>query len=468
LRAPCPILLLILSSMVMVVGSGALASHPLTAYLVAGKDQVTPDPADPSVTPTAAPQPPVDDLEAQMLSLLNDERETAGLAPLQDQPWAHSIAREHSQQMAGAGDIWHDTAGYMGQGHRVLGATVLGENVSMDKTLEANDARLFASPGHHQNIVDPRFNYVGIGIALDANGWVYVTQDFSDIPHGVVAQSVKPAAAPAPVQPASAPAASSPVPAPAPVPPKPPAPTLSPQAAAPPAPVPPAPAVAAPVLAAPAPGRVPTAAAPPDSFAASPPDAAFPFANLIQGVKVPAPVGAPPAQEAAAPVGIAPAAQALPTAAPLDDAISSRSAALGPPQPLPGWVSHAPAWARWLLPAAAVALYAGVLLFGRGIPGPAGPPPRGVPAVGGSGSSPLEFPGPSSKPCVSELPRGPPVRPESEVASHDELHGSKRQRKRPKHQHHRHRKKHGQHRSSAELQVPEHQERSEGQGRSRA
>src|SRR2546426_10153186 len=105
--------------------------------------------------------------------------------------------------MAGAGDIWHDTAGYMDQGHRVLGAACLGENVSMDKSLEANDARLFASPGHHQNIVDPRFNYVGIGIALDANSWVYVTEDFSQVPHGMVAQAVRPAATPvaAPAQP---------------------------------------------------------------------------------------------------------------------------------------------------------------------------------------------------------------------------------------------------------------------------
>src|SRR2546429_383641 len=98
-----------------------------------------------------------------------------GVPPLQNQPWAHSVARQHSEQMAGAGEIWHNTAGYMNQGHQVLGASYLGENVSMDRTLEANDALLFASPEHHQNIVDPRFNFVGIGIARDAKNWVYVT-----------------------------------------------------------------------------------------------------------------------------------------------------------------------------------------------------------------------------------------------------------------------------------------------------
>src|SRR5437588_715607 len=327
-RAPGPILLLVLCS--MVVASASRTSHPLNAYLVAAKDQVTPDPTVPRVSPTVAPHPSVEDLEAQMLSLLNGERETAGLAPVQDQAWAHSIAREHSQEMAGAGNIWHNMTGYMDQGRQVLGATYLGENVSMDKSLVANDARLFASPGHHQNIVDPRFNYIGIGIALDASDWVYVTEDFSQIPNGVAAQAIRPAAIPAaaPVQPASEPVSPPPVRAPAPAPPRPAAPPLSPQAAAPPAPAPPAPAVSAPAVAAPAPAGGPTAR-PPDPFAASLPAAAFPFANLIQGATVPAPVGPSPAQVPGTPDGLAAAAQALPTAAPRDDVVPYGNVALG-------------------------------------------------------------------------------------------------------------------------------------------
>ncbi|TMK44592.1 MAG: CAP domain-containing protein, partial [Actinobacteria bacterium] len=416
-RAPGLILLLVLCS--MVVASAGRTSHPLRAYLVAAKDQVTPDPTVPSVSPTVAPQPSLDDLEAQMLSLLNAEREAAGVAPLQQQPWAHSIAREHSQEMAGAGNIWHNMTGYMDQGHQMLGATYLGENVSMDSSVEANDARLFASPGHHENIVDPRFNYVGVGIAVDANNWVYVTEDFSQIPHGVVAQAVKPAATPAPAPPASEPAAPPAVPAPAPPPPKPATPALSPQAAAPPAPVPPAPAVSAPTVAALASGGGPNAARPPDPFAASLPAAAFPFANLIQGVTVPAPAGAPSAQAPGAPAGLAAAGRGLPTAAPRDDVVPSGSVALGGPQPLVGWMSHAPAWARQLLPAAAVALYIGAHFFLRGVPRPAGPPPRGAPAVAGSGNSPLRFQDPSSQAGIPELPRGPPDVPGSADASQD-------------------------------------------------
>jgi uncharacterized protein YkwD len=442
-RAPGPILLLVLCS--MVVASAARTSHPLNAYLVAARDQVTPDPTVPDVSPTVAPQPSVDDLEAQMLSLLNGEREAAGVAPLQDQPWAQSIAREHSQEMAAAGNIWHNMTGYMDQGHQVLGATYLGENVSMDHSLEANDARLFASPGHHQNIVDPRFNYVGIGVALDANNWVYVTEDFSQIPHGMVAQAIRPAAIPAPAPAAPRPAAPPPVAAPAPAPPRPAAPALSPQAAAPPAPAPPAPAVSAPTVAAPAPAGGPSAARAPDPFAASLPAAAFPFANLIQGVTAPAPVGSASGQVPGAPAGLAAAGPALPTAAPRDDVVASGSAAIGGPQPLVGWVSRAPVLARQLLPAAAVVLYIGAHFFLRGVPRPAGPPTRGVPSAAGSGNGPLRLQGPSSEPGIPELPRGPPDLPVAEVVSQRQLHGSKQQASRAwnrrSRQHHRQRKK---------------------------
>jgi hypothetical protein len=419
----------------------------LNAYLVAANDQVTPDPTVPGVSPTVAPQPSVDDLEAQMLSLLNGERQAAGVPPVQEQPWAHSIAREHSQEMAAAGNIWHNMTGYMNQGHQVIGAIYLGENVSMDHSLEANDARLFASPGHHQNIVDPRFDYIGIGIALDANNWVYVTEDFSQIPRGMVAQSVKPAAipAPAPAPPASEPARSPPVSAPAPAPPRPAAPALSPQAAAPPAPAPPAPAVSAPTVASPPPPGGPAAARPPDPFAAPLPAVAFPFANLIQGVAVPAPVGAGSDQASGAPAGLAAGAQGLPTAAPRDDVVAPGSAAIGGPQPLVGWMSQAPAWARQLLPAAAVALYIGGHFFLRGVPGPPRPPPRRAAAVVESRNAPLRFRRPGSEAGIRELSRGPPDVAGSEVVSQRQVHGSTQQTSKAwnhrSRQHHRQRKK---------------------------
>jgi uncharacterized protein YkwD len=392
----------------MVLEARAVALHPLTAYLVAAHEQVPPDPTAPSVSPTGTPQPSIDDLEAEMLARLNAEREAAGVGPLQNEPWAQSVARRHSEEMAAAGNIWHNMAGYMAQGRGALGATSLGENVSMDSTLEANDARLFASPEHHRNIVDPHFNHVGIGVARDAKDWVYVTEDFSGIPGTVAAQAVKPALAPAPPPPAAAPVPPGSAGAPAPPPTA--APSSSPRGAqrVPPA-AQPAPAAAAP---APAPAGGLTAASPPDLVAKSALAPTLPGATPAQGGAAPAPVEAPPAQLPAAAVALAAPAPALPTAAPLDDAAPSRDAAPGASQALPPWLSQATERPRRLLPAAGVALFLGALLFSRAIPGTVPPPHLGDPVVAGSVRIPLEPEGPSPRRWILELPRGPPaVRP---------------------------------------------------------
>src|SRR5438874_8429563 len=84
------------------------------------------------VTAPAPPQPPgplpsVDELEAQMLSMVNAERAAAGVGAVQQIEWAHSVAQQHSQDMAAAGDIWHNIAGFIDQGRGAMGATYLGE-----------------------------------------------------------------------------------------------------------------------------------------------------------------------------------------------------------------------------------------------------------------------------------------------------------------------------------------------------
>jgi hypothetical protein len=126
----------------------------------------------------------VDELEAQMLSMINAERAAAGVGAVQQIAWAHSVAQQHSQDMAAAGDIWHNVAGFIDQGRAAMGATYLGENVAMDSTLAANDALLYSDIPHRNITLEGRFTSVGLGIALDSKNWVYVTEDFAQIPGG--------------------------------------------------------------------------------------------------------------------------------------------------------------------------------------------------------------------------------------------------------------------------------------------
>ncbi|MCW3043700.1 MAG: SCP-like extracellular [Actinobacteria bacterium] len=136
-----------------------------------------------SLSPNASvpPAPSVDALETTMLAKLNAERAAGGLGALALQPWASSVARAHSNEMAAGRDIWHNHTGYLDIAQQAIGAYLTGENVAEAGTLDETDSLLMNSPPHRANILYPAFNYVGIGVALDAVGYVYVTQDFVTI-----------------------------------------------------------------------------------------------------------------------------------------------------------------------------------------------------------------------------------------------------------------------------------------------
>ena len=69
------------------------------------------------------PVAPVAELEAEMLTMINAERAAVGVAPVQPVDWAHSVAVQHSQDMAAATDIWHNISGYIDQGRSAMWAT---------------------------------------------------------------------------------------------------------------------------------------------------------------------------------------------------------------------------------------------------------------------------------------------------------------------------------------------------------
>ena len=134
-----------------------------------------------------------------MLAKINAQRAAVGAPAVQVQPWARTVAQAHSRDMVAADNLFHNLAGYMQVGRQAMGATELGENVGMDSTLDSVDALLYSDPPHRAITLDARFNYVGIGIALTAQNWVYLTEDFSQIPGGAraaapVTQAIAPPA----------------------------------------------------------------------------------------------------------------------------------------------------------------------------------------------------------------------------------------------------------------------------------
>ena len=79
-------------------------------------------------------------------------------------------------------------------------------------------AAFVKSPAHYENIVDPEFNYVGVGVSYGADGRLYTTHDFM----GLDTSNPNPPPATAPAPRRRQPHITTPAPAPEPAPPAPP------------------------------------------------------------------------------------------------------------------------------------------------------------------------------------------------------------------------------------------------------
>jgi hypothetical protein len=130
------------------------------------------------------------------------------VAPLATDGQLINVARGWSAQMAGAGGLSHNPS----LGSQVSNWRTLGENVGTGSDVATIEAALEASPHHFENMVDPAFNYVGIGV-VEAGGAIWVTEDFKQAKSGSLPSTATPAPAPKPSAPRP-PAAPRPAPAP--------------------------------------------------------------------------------------------------------------------------------------------------------------------------------------------------------------------------------------------------------------
>ena len=127
----------------------------------------------------AVPKP---DYEAQMLQLVNRERQKHGLHPLQADAEMLQVARAHSQDMFAKGYFAHDNLEGKDPFDRMRAANVrfstAGENLALAQTVEIAHANLMNSPGHRANILSPNFGRVGIGILDGGFYGLMISQEF--------------------------------------------------------------------------------------------------------------------------------------------------------------------------------------------------------------------------------------------------------------------------------------------------
>ncbi|MGQ0433625.1 MAG: CAP domain-containing protein [Microthrixaceae bacterium] len=152
-------------------------------------------------TSAASPSP---EFESQFVGRINSLRASKGLSQLQVSGELVGVARNWTEQMVSNGDISHNP----NLGSQVKGNwTKLGENVGVGYDVDGLMQAFINSSAHYKNLVDPEWNYVGVGVVMTPDGRMWTTHNFMAKPSGAA-----PAPAPAP-KPQPAPAAPKPKPA---------------------------------------------------------------------------------------------------------------------------------------------------------------------------------------------------------------------------------------------------------------
>jgi hypothetical protein len=129
--------------------------------------------------------------EAGFLTKINASRSANGLAPLSVDGGLRSHARDHTQDMMDAGNIYHSTSAEL-KAAGGSGWSKLGENVGRGGTVDSLHTAFMNSAGHKANILGD-YNYAGIGTGT-LEGVLYVTVVFMKKGGGSTTTTTAPAA----------------------------------------------------------------------------------------------------------------------------------------------------------------------------------------------------------------------------------------------------------------------------------
>jgi uncharacterized protein YkwD len=120
----------------------------------------------------------------RVLNLINSARGAAGLDTLRSDPRLDRVARRHATYMARSGRLAHQSP--EGDPQTRIQAIVphsglAGENVAQARTLLRAHRAIWASPSHRSNLLDPRYDSVGVGVVRDSSGGWWVCQVFAQL-----------------------------------------------------------------------------------------------------------------------------------------------------------------------------------------------------------------------------------------------------------------------------------------------
>jgi uncharacterized protein YkwD len=122
------------------------------------------------------------DVEQRLLELANQSRAQAAAPPLTLDAGLSRAARAHAEAMVAAGQLSHQFLGEPSLPQRLATTSNLllersGENVALDYNAAGAHQHLMLSPHHRENLLNPAYNVVGLGVVRSGDR-LYIVQDF--------------------------------------------------------------------------------------------------------------------------------------------------------------------------------------------------------------------------------------------------------------------------------------------------
>jgi uncharacterized protein YkwD len=131
-------------------------------------------PGEASAAPGASPSD-------ALLGMVNGARAAEGLARVRRDERLDRLALEQAEAMRGEKSLSHDVGGKsLVERVSALALRSVGENVAHATDLARAHRSLWRSPSHRENLLHPDFELVGIGVARDGDGSVWVVEIFAN------------------------------------------------------------------------------------------------------------------------------------------------------------------------------------------------------------------------------------------------------------------------------------------------
>lgn len=131
--------------------------------------------------------------ESEFVQLINGERANRGLPQLRVASDLVGVARDHSKDMAASGHLHHNP----NLGQDVSNWQRVSENVGVGWSVPSLHSAFMDSSGHRANILDDKVTEIGVGVEVEEDGRIWVTQVFR-LPAGASEPAPEPEPEPEP------------------------------------------------------------------------------------------------------------------------------------------------------------------------------------------------------------------------------------------------------------------------------